>query len=61
MGVVITAVLPVLLELLQNAPQEIESVKTAWSLLTGNTPATPDQQAQIDAALDAANEALQKS
>lgn len=61
MGVVITAVLPVLIDLLKNAPAEIEGVKTAWNLLTSHTPATPDQQAQIDAALDEANDALQKS
>jgi hypothetical protein len=61
MGAIIAAVLPLLLQLLQETPELVEDVKTAWGLLTSSTPATTDQQAQIDAALDAAHTALQAS
>lgn len=61
MGAVITAILPVLLQLLEETPTLIADVKQAWTLLTANNPPTPDQQAQIDAALEDAHKALQAS
>ncbi len=61
MGAIITAVLPVLLNLLAQTPALVEDVKRAWTLLTSQAAPTADQQAQIDAALEAAHRALQAS
>lgn len=61
MGAIITAILPVLLGLLKDAPTLVADVEQAWELLTSGTPATPDEQAAIDAALEEAHNALQKS
>ncbi len=57
----IAEMLPILLSILANAPQVIEEVRSAWALLTSKEPASTDQQAQIDAALDEAHRALQAS
>lgn len=61
MGVILTAVLPVLLQLLEETPALIGDVKQAWTLLSSQTLPTADQQSQIDAALDAAHAKLQAS
>lgn len=53
--------LPILVSILAAAPQVIEEVRSAWALLTSKEAATPDQQQQIDDALDAAHKALQAS
>lgn len=66
MGIVLTAVLPALLQLLEEAPTLIADgeavvaeVRQAWALLSSQAAPTADQQAQIDAALDKAHAALQ--
>lgn len=56
---VIAALLPVLLQLLQETPTLVGEVETAWNALTSATPPTPDQQRQIDEALDEAHAKLQ--
>lgn len=61
MPAIIAALLPVLLNLLAQTPALVLDVENAWKLLTSSTPATPDQQAQIDAALEVANDAVQAS
>jgi hypothetical protein len=58
---VLAALLPVILQLLQDAPQEIEAIKGLWSYATSKTPPTPEQQAAVDAALDQAHKDLQAS
>lgn len=47
--------------ILQLAPQVVAEIEAAWKLLTSTTPATADEQAAIDAALEAAHKALQAS
>lgn len=59
MGAILTAVLPVLLQLVEETPALVAEVQQAWQLLTSSTAATADQQASIDAALDAAHQKLQ--
>lgn len=61
MGAILTAMLPVLLQLLEETPALVADVKQAWDLLSTQTPPTPEQQSQIDAALDAAHAKLQAS
>jgi len=68
MGVTIAAILPIALELLKEAPAAIEvggeiidGVKKIWNGVAAVNPPTADQQAQYDAALRAAHEALQAS
>ena len=52
MSAVVVALLPVILQLLKDAPQEIETIKGLWQYVTSKTPATPEQQAQINAAFE---------
>lgn len=66
MGVAV--ILPLLLELLRLAPQFIEvggeivdGVQKIWEGVTSNHPISPEQQAQYDAALQEAHDALQRS
>ncbi len=54
-------IIPILTAMLTEAPQIVALVEDAWKLLTATTPATVDQQAAIDAALEAAHKALQDS
>lgn len=55
----IAAMIPVLLEILQAAPEVVSSVEKLWEMVKTNETPTADQQAQIDAALDAAHKELQ--
>lgn len=55
----IIALLQAALPLLADVPQFVEGAKTAIALFNSGTDPTPEQQAQIDAALDAAHAALQ--
>jgi hypothetical protein len=64
----IAAILPLLTQLLGLAaqaavdgPKIVESVKSIWSVATSSTPPSADEQAEYDAALDAAHQALQNS
>ena len=62
MSAILTTLLPTLLGLLQMTPSLVSEVETMIAWLKGNgAPPTPDQQAAIDAALDAAHQALQAS
>lgn len=61
MGSILAIILPALIEGVKEAPHLIDSAKTAWGLLTSHTPATPDQQAQFDAAMEEAYAEFQKS
>lgn len=61
MGTVVIAILPVVLQLLEQTPALIGEVQQLTALLKSNNALTADQQAQIDAALDAAHQALQVS
>ena len=58
---VLAALLPVILQLLQDAPAEIETIKGLWTYATSKTPATAEQQAAVDAALEQAHKDLQAS
>ena len=55
----IAGMIPVLLEILQAAPGIVSSVEKLWEMVKANEAPTPEQQAQIDAALDAAHKELQ--
>lgn len=57
----IASLLPVLVSILTEAPQVIDSVKSIWALATQTTAPTADEQATFDDALDAAHAALQAS
>lgn len=61
MGAILGIVLPALIQGVQEAPELIDDAKKAWSLLTDDTPATPDQQQQFDDAMEEAHSALQAS
>jgi hypothetical protein len=61
MQAIIAAVLPVLIKLLEKDPQLAGYVKEAWGALTARDQPTAEQQAQMDAALEAAHKALQES
>lgn len=58
-----TAIITALIQLIEMgltvAPQIITAAQTAVSLIESGTAPTADQQAQIDAALDASHAALQ--
>lgn len=56
---VLVALLPLILQLLQDAPAEIETIEGLWKFATSKTEPTPEQQAQVDAALEAAHQAVQ--
>ena len=53
------ALFQALMSLAPQIPDLIQAVETAISLLQSGTAPTAEQQAQIDAALDAANKAVQ--
>ena len=55
----IIALFQALMSLAPQIPDLIQAVETAISLLQSGTAPTAEQQAQIDAALDAANKAVQ--
>lgn len=57
----IAAFIPLLTAILEAAPQVVAEIEAVWNMLTQQTAPTADQQAQIDAALKAAHEALQQS
>lgn len=57
----LATLIPLLVSILGQAPAVIDSVKSIWALATSTTPATPDEQAQIDAALEDAYKALEAS
>lgn len=64
----ISVILPIVLQLLQLAPsfitggeRIIAAAKSIWEAATSNVEATPDEQAQYDAALDASHAAFQAS
>jgi len=57
----IISLLEALLPLVPQVPSIISGVETAIGLLKSGADPTPAQQAQIDAALDAAHQALQSS
>jgi hypothetical protein len=58
-----TAIITAMIELIQLGvsvvPQVISAAQTAVSLIESGSDPTPEEQAQIDAALDAAHAALQ--
>jgi hypothetical protein len=58
-------ILPLILQLIEAGitvvPELIAAGKTEISLITGTSPPTAEQQAQIEAAVVAANNALQAS
>lgn len=58
---VIAEMVPILLQILAEAPAAVKGVEEAWKLLTTKEQPTTDQQAQIDAALEDAHRALQAS
>ena len=60
MGVV-EILLPALLQALSQVPSLVAEVEALWSAASAQQPPTADQQAQIDAALEAAHKALQAS
>lgn len=55
----IIALLEALLELIPQVPELIAGVETAIGLLQSDAEPTPEEQATLDAALDAAHKALQ--
>lgn len=57
----IVALLQALLAIAPQIPEVISAGKTAIGLITSGAAPTPEQQATIDAGLDAANKALQNS
>ena len=64
----ISVILPLLLQLLQMAPQLIQTgrtvvstVESIWAELTSNNAPTPDEQRQYDDALAAAHASFQAS
>jgi hypothetical protein len=57
----LAVLIPLLIQILGEAPQVIESVREIWKLATQTTPPTAEQQSAIDAALDEAHKALQDS
>lgn len=58
---VIADLLPLLVTILTNIPAAVESVHNIWNLATQDTAPTADEQSAMDAALDAAHQALQNS
>ena len=61
MPAILTTLLPTLLGLLQMTPSLVTEIEQVIGFLKGGNPPTPEQQATIDAALDAAHQALQAS
>ena len=61
MEAIIAAVLPLLVQLLQQLPSLVGDVEQAWTLLTATTPPTAAQMQQYADAVDAAHKALQGS
>ena len=61
MTAIITAILPVLLQLLSDTPAIVDEVKSLWAFLTANTPATPEQEAAINAAYEQAYKDVESS
>lgn len=61
MGAIIAALLPVLIDVVKETPALIDSAQKAWSLLTSDEPATDEQQAEFEAAMNEAHAALQAS
>lgn len=57
----IIAIIQALMGFAGQVPELVAAAETAIGLLRTNTAATPEQQAQIDSALEAANAALQAS
>lgn len=57
----IAELLPLLIQILSAAPAVVNEVKQIWDMANSSTPTTPDQEAEIQAALDAAHAALQQS
>jgi hypothetical protein len=57
----IAAIIQALMGFATQVPELVAAGETAIDLLRSGTPPTVDQQAQIDAALEAANAALQAS
>lgn len=58
---ILAELIPILTSILASAPQVINDVKSIWGLATATTAPTTDEQASIDAALEAAHKALQDS
>lgn len=56
---IISAVIQYGPAIIVDAEKVISNLELAWQSVTSGTPITPDQQAQIDQALDDANNALQ--
>jgi hypothetical protein len=61
MTALLAALLPVLLNALLETPQIVAEVESIWTTATSSTAPTAEQQAAIDAALDAAHAKLQAS
>ena len=59
MPVAVVAILQAVMALLPQVPELISGVQTAISLVQSGADPTPEQQATIDAALEAANNAVQ--
>lgn len=57
----IATLIPLLVEILGALPGAVDSVRQIWRLATQTTAPTADEQAQMDAALDAAHRVLQQS
>ncbi len=55
----IATLLPILVSVLTEAPQVIDSVKKIWALASQNTAPTQEEQNSFDAALEAAHKAVQ--
>ena len=55
----IAVLLPLLVSILGQAPQVIESVKKIWDLAKSDKEPTPEEQAAFDAALEEAHKAVQ--
>lgn len=53
--------IPLLISIVHAAPGVVADVKQIWALATNATPPTQDQQAQVDAAFEAAYQALEAS
>jgi len=55
----IAVILPLLISILSQAPQVIESVKQIWDLLSDDTAPSDEEQAAFDLALEEAHKAVQ--
>lgn len=61
MGAILPALIPFIIQLLQDVPGEVAAIEDLWKFATSKAPATPEQKAQIDAALEEAHATFQKS